>query len=272
MLPRALRGPAGNGAWALRLLLEADHAEVLVDLHHAELSGGLLDRYLDAAHGHFGAAVDVLVEHAGVVHLVDVVAGEHQHEARRVAAQHLEVLVHRVGGALVPVAIVTLLRGQELDELVEAPVEERPSLLHVVDEPVGMILRRHADPADAGVYAVGEREVDDAELAAEGHRGLRAAGGERAQARAAPAGEDHRDRLARELRHGRAVRQPRAPRRGAPEGSSAARSSCAPSAGLSRRSRLSEASWIRPGAMREISAVRRCSLAPDDGRSRSGAP
>jgi len=40
----------------------------------------------------------------------------------------------------------------------------------------------HADPAQAGVHAVGEREVDDAELAAKVHRGLGAYVGEVAQA------------------------------------------------------------------------------------------
>jgi hypothetical protein len=78
--------PSRHGARQLRLLLEAEHAELLVDLHHAQLARGFLDRHLDAAHRHVGAAIDVLVEHARVIHLVDVVAGEHQDQARIVAA------------------------------------------------------------------------------------------------------------------------------------------------------------------------------------------
>ena len=99
-------------------------------------------------------ARDVLVDHARVVHLVDVVAGEHQHDARIVAAQDVEVLVHRVRGALVPVGRDALLRGQQLDEFVEAAVEERPAALHVVDQAVRFVLRRDADAADARVHAV----------------------------------------------------------------------------------------------------------------------
>jgi hypothetical protein len=42
-----------------------------------------------------------------------------------------------------------LLRRQQLDELVEAPVEERPAALQVVDEAMRLVLRRDADAADA---------------------------------------------------------------------------------------------------------------------------
>jgi len=54
-----------------------------------------------------------------------VVAGQHQDQLRVVAADDLEVLVDRVRCALVPVGVLGLLRGQQLDELVEAPVEEK---------------------------------------------------------------------------------------------------------------------------------------------------
>jgi hypothetical protein len=57
---RAAPRRARHGLGLSRLLLEADHAEVAIDLHHAELPRGLLERDLDAAHGHVGAALDVL--------------------------------------------------------------------------------------------------------------------------------------------------------------------------------------------------------------------
>ena len=46
-----------------------------VDMHDAE-AGRLHARHLEAADGHVGAGVDMLLEHQLVVHLVDVVAGE----------------------------------------------------------------------------------------------------------------------------------------------------------------------------------------------------
>ena len=55
---------------------------------------------------------------------------------------------------------------------------------------VRLVLRDDADAADAGVEAVGQREVDDAELAAEVDGRLRALVGERSEAGAAPAGEN----------------------------------------------------------------------------------
>ena len=120
------------------------------------------------------------------------------------AAQEVEVLVDRVGGALVPVRGDALLGRQQLDELVEAAVEEGPAALHVADQALRLVLRADADAPDAGIDAVRQREIDDAELAAERHRRLGAPVGQRPQPPAAAAGEDHRERVVREPRAGRA--------------------------------------------------------------------
>jgi hypothetical protein len=52
---------------------------------------------------------------------------------------------------------------------------------------VRLVLRRHADAADAGIERVGQREIDDARLAAEIDGGLGAPVGQFLQAAAAPA-------------------------------------------------------------------------------------
>src|SRR4029077_18360789 len=62
-----------------------------------------------------------------------------------------------------------------------------------------------ADAADAGVQAVGEREIDDAEFPAEGDGGLGAPFREWPEARAAAAREHHGERLPGEVGHGLAV-------------------------------------------------------------------
>ena len=113
-----------------------------------------------------------------------MVAGEHQHVACAVAPQHVDVLVDRVRRALVPVTVGGLLRGQELDELVEAPVEEGPAALQMVDQPVGLVLRGDTDAPQARVEAVRQGEVDDAEFSTEWNGGFRAPLGERPEARA----------------------------------------------------------------------------------------
>ena len=59
-------------------------------------------RHLDAGHGAARALRHVVGDQLGVVHLVDVVAGQHQDVLGVVRAQDVEVLVHRVGRAAVP--------------------------------------------------------------------------------------------------------------------------------------------------------------------------
>src|SRR5690606_719243 len=110
--------------------------------------------------------------------------------------------------ALVPVAVGALLGGHDLDELVEAPVEEAPAALHVADEAVRLVLRADVDAADARIDAVREREVDDAELAAEGHGRLRAPVGELLEAAAPAAREHHRYRILRRDRRVPRIRGP----------------------------------------------------------------
>ena len=60
-------------------------------MHDAE-GARLGDRHLDAGDGDVGAVVDVLHQHALVVHLVDVVAGEDDEVLRPVAVDDVDVL------------------------------------------------------------------------------------------------------------------------------------------------------------------------------------
>ena len=191
-------GPVRHAGRVVRLLDEVLDAVLAVDPHHPE-GHRLLARHLDAAHRHVGPGPDVLLEHRPVVHLVDVVAGQHDDVLDRVALDDLEVLEHRVGGALVPLVLGHLLAGREdVEALVALGAQEGPAALEVADQAVGLVLRRHADAADAGVERVGEREVDDPGGAAEVHRRLGAAVGQLPQPRAAAAGQHERQRVARE--------------------------------------------------------------------------
>jgi hypothetical protein len=132
-------------------------------------------------------------QHQRVVHLVDVVAREDDHVLGLVAVEDVLVLVHRVGGAAVPRLLVdALLRRQQVDELVHLVLQKRPAALQMAQQAVALVLRDDADAAHTRVQAVRQREVDDAELAAEVHRRLGAPVGELAQAAAATAGEHQR--------------------------------------------------------------------------------
>ena len=114
------------------LLVEVDDAEFVVQGHHAVFRC-YLDGHFDAADRHVGGACHMLGEQPRVVHLVDVISCEDQDVLRRVAAQDIEVLIDRVGGAPVPVAGHALLRRQQLDELAETAVEKAPTALHMAD-------------------------------------------------------------------------------------------------------------------------------------------
>ena len=181
----------------LRLLRELGDAVVGVDAHDAERRR-LLARHFDDADGDVGALLDVRGEHRAVVHLVDVIAGQHQHVPRMVQADDLQVLVQRVGGAAIPEVAHLLLRRDHLDELVELAAQVAPAALDVLDQRVRLVLRHDGDPADARVDAVRQHEVDDAELAAERRRRLAAMVGQVFQALAAAARHDDRERVARD--------------------------------------------------------------------------
>ncbi len=57
--------------------------------------------------------------HGAVIHLVDVITGQHQHMLRVMCADHVEVLIHAVGSAQIPVLAGLLLRRHHVDELTE---------------------------------------------------------------------------------------------------------------------------------------------------------
>ena len=99
---------------------------VAVHLHDAEAMR-FLGRHLDHRQRGAGAALQVEAQHPRVVHLVDVIAGEHDQVPRPFALDGVEVLVDRVRRALVPVLADALLRVQDLDELAELVGDDAPA-------------------------------------------------------------------------------------------------------------------------------------------------
>jgi hypothetical protein len=75
MLHKRHVGFARHRRWVGRLLDEVGDQAIFIDGHDPE-AAGFLTRYLDAGNGTFGTALDVVDQHHGVIHLVDVVAGE----------------------------------------------------------------------------------------------------------------------------------------------------------------------------------------------------
>ena len=72
-----------------------------VGRHYAE-PAGLRARDHQATDRHIRARIDVLLQHQLIVHLVDVIARKDHHVLGHVGLDDVDVLEHRIGGALVP--------------------------------------------------------------------------------------------------------------------------------------------------------------------------
>ncbi len=175
-----------------------DDAALFVDRHDTEFAGGLGKRHLKAADRHVRDSLYVKGEKRAVVHLVNVIAGQDQHEAWIVCANDVEVLVDGVRGAAVPLTTDSLRSGQDFDEFSRssARLEPGPAVQQMPDQRMRLVLGQYANAPDARVDAVRQREIDDAELAAEMEAWLGAPGRQVMQPRALPASENQGQRLA----------------------------------------------------------------------------
>src|SRR5467141_2384415 len=175
-----------------RLFLETDDAPILVGLNHTELLGSLGGWYFDGRDGDLGAGVAVLLEHAAVVHLVDVIAGEDEDKFRSLAADGVDILVDGVGGALIPLLRDAHLRREDLDVIAEAS-ERRPAGADVAVQAEGLVLGEDENAAEIRIDAVREGDVDDAIESAKRHGRLGAIASERPEAFALAPGKEYDD-------------------------------------------------------------------------------
>ena len=188
-------GVVGHRRRVLGLLQEAGHAVLAIDPHHAELASPA-PRHRQAGDRQIGAVGPVLVDHPGVIHLVDVVAGQDQRIPRRGLLDRVDVLVDRVGRPLVPHLGDPLLRRDHLDVLAQLAAEELPALVDVPVQARRLVLRQHQHLAQVGVDAVRQREVDDPVQPAERDRRLGPVPGQWLQPRPPAPGQDDRQDVA----------------------------------------------------------------------------
>ena len=161
----------------------------LVHLQHAELARPPRG---DHAGGQAQAAAvpGVEVQQFAVVHAVDVVAREDQHPLGLAPFQQVDVLVDRVGGALVPLLADPVLGRDAVEELVRLVAEDVPAALQVLVQGERLVLGQHVDLPQVAVDAVAEGEIDDAVGAAEGHGRLGTVLGQRIEALPLAPGQD----------------------------------------------------------------------------------
>src|SRR5208283_2707934 len=149
------------------LLLKANDAPILIGFEDTELLGGLSDGDSDGGDGDIGGGIDVLLEHSGVVHLVDMVAGKDEDKLGALAADGVNILINGVGSALVPLLRHAHLRGKHLDEFAEAH-QRGPPGANVAIETEGFVLSKDKNAAERRVDAIRESDINDAVKSAEG--------------------------------------------------------------------------------------------------------
>jgi len=97
-----------------------------------------------------------------------------------IAADGVDVLVHGICGAHVPVGAGALHGRQQFEELPQLLRDNaRPSFADVAVQRECLVLGENEDFAEAGVDAVGEGDVDDPVMPPEGDRRFGAIAGER---------------------------------------------------------------------------------------------
>src|SRR6266481_2498464 len=187
----ALQWPGWWRLFRLRgFFLEADDAPILIDLNHAELLSCLLHGNLDGADSHIGAGVHMPLKHLGVIHLIDVIAGENEDEFGALAADRVDVLVDSVGGALIPLLRDAHLRREDLDVITKAR-EGRPARADVAVQAERFVLGEDENAAEIRIDAVRKRDVNNAVESAERNSRLGAVAGERPEAFALASGKKY---------------------------------------------------------------------------------
>ncbi len=176
----------------LRLFLKFIDIVVFIYVHDAE-PGGLFRGDLQNGDGTVRPGGLVLGQHLGVVHAVDMVARENEDILGIVRLQEADVLIDGVGSALVPGALFSLdhIGGEDVDAAVGAVQIPGLAVAYVGVELQGFVLGEHAHGVNTGIHAVGQGEVDDAVLAAEGDGGLCHFAGQGLQPAALTAGQQH---------------------------------------------------------------------------------
>ena len=181
----AAGGHLVQDAVILGLLLEPHHPVFLVQLHEAEPGGGGPVHRIHR-HGQVGLALAVKPHHAPEIHAVELVSGEDEKVPDVGQIKGVQVLANRVGRAQIPVlAGIALLGGQDFHEGGGKDVR-RVGSRHVPVQRSGIELGQDENPAHPAVEAVGDGNVHQPVLGADGHRRLGAIPGEWIEAGATP--------------------------------------------------------------------------------------
>ena len=159
---------AGQVALGLARLLVPLHDPARVVHRQDPHPGRIREGHPADGYRHVGPMATVGGHERLVVHLVDVVAGQHKDCVAGCLPYDIEILEDCVGGASVPLrdaasGDIRLEHPNAAGVAVQVP---RPAHADVVVQGTWVVLGQDDDVVDVRVHAVGQREVDDPVLAA----------------------------------------------------------------------------------------------------------
>ena len=187
----------------LGLLLPVGHAAVGVEGKDAEAMR-VADRHLLDGDRDISPVASVRGDERLVVHLVDVVAGQDEHDVAGLLADRLEVDEHCVRRAAVPLgrSAARDVRLEQANAALVAVEVPRPASADVVVQRARVVLRQDEDVVDLRIDAVRQGEVDDPVLARERNGRLGPDGGQDRQPLPLATGKDDGcDRLHAQMLH-----------------------------------------------------------------------
>jgi hypothetical protein len=165
----------------------------VIDFHDAELprSGFHLD--VEHADRDICIALDMAGKHLGIIHFIDMVAGQNYHVPRIFFLDGIDVLIDGIGSALVPAAVDALLRRYDVDEVIQVTAEiPPPTKINVAIQAHRFELRQQQHAHQAAVQAIGQGEIDDPVGTAKGYGRFGTVSSQRFEPFSTTSGQDYR--------------------------------------------------------------------------------
>ena len=101
-----------------RFFDEIGDLPLFIHCHHAK-GFRLLAADFDTGHRALASLVNMVSQHQRVIHFVDVISGQNNHEVGAIAVENVMVLRYRVGSTAIPGLLVdALLSGQQINEFI----------------------------------------------------------------------------------------------------------------------------------------------------------
>ena len=151
-------GASGFFSW-----LKIEDAVVFGGFDHTELHAACAFGSRDGGDGHFGALLDVVFDHTGDVHEINVISAENRYHVRFRLFHQVDVLENGVGGSLIPgLVLAPHLGGHRNHKLILQERAELPSLTEMLQEGLAAELGQHVDRIDPGVdKRIAQYKVND---------------------------------------------------------------------------------------------------------------